>query len=237
MSDEPATSTMESLLARATLFRRLSREDRSRLAAVTVARSYRRGDVVFQEGDDSTHLFTVLSGRVKAVKLTPSGQEAILEIFGAGDPLGAVAVYEGRPYPASAVVMEDASCLRIERAAFFALLEEHPSLVRGVLSGLNLRLVELTRRITELMGGRVENRLARLLVRLGREFGQPAGEGREGLFIPMSLTRQELADMTGTTVETCIRVMSRWSRDRIVATEDEGFRILDSAALDLLAQS
>jgi CRP/FNR family transcriptional regulator len=234
MEDDGATRTIESLLARAALFRRLSHEDRRRLARVTVVKSYQRGDVVFREGEDALHLYTVLNGRVKAVKLMPSGQEVILEIFGAGDPLGAVAVYEGRPYPASAVVMAEAACLRIERAAFFALLEEHPTLVRGVLSGLNLRLVELTRRITELMGGRVENRLARLLVRLGREFGQPA---KGGLFVPMSLTRQELADMTGTTVETCIRVMSRWSKDNLVLTEEGGFRIVNLTALELLAQS
>jgi CRP-like cAMP-binding protein len=234
MADDEATRTIEALLARATLFRRLSREDRGRLAAVTVAKSFQRGDAVFREGEESLHLYTVLSGRVKAVKLTPSGQEAILEIFGPGDPLGAVAVYEGRPYPASAVVMEETACLRIDRTAFFALLEEHPTLVRGVLSGLNLRLVELTRRITELMGGRVENRLARLLVRLGREFGRPEDEG---LFVPMTLTRQELADMTGTTVETCIRIMSRWSKEGLVLTVEEGFRVPDPAALELLAQS
>lgn len=227
-------STIESLLARATLFRKLSVEDRRRLAAVTVAKSYRRGDVVFREGDESTHLYTVLNGRIKVVKLTQGGQEAILEIFGAGDPLGAVVAYEGRPYPASAIVMEDATCLQIERNAYFALLEEHPSLVRGVLSGLNLRLVELTRRITELMGGRVENRMARLLMRLGQEFGRPEPGG---IFVPMSLTRQEIADMTGTTVETCIRVMSRWSKDGLVLTEDKGFRILDPDALALLAWS
>lgn len=227
-------SSVETLLSHATLFRTLSLEDRRRLAAVTTAASFHKGDAIFREDEDSTYLYTVLNGRVKIVKLTPSGQEAILEVFGPGDPLGAVVAYEGRPYPASAVALEDTTCLRIERGAFFSLLEQHPSLVRGVLSGLNLRLVELTKRITELTGGRVENRIARLFVRLSREFGRPE---RGGTFIPMALTRQELADMTGTTVETCIRIMSRWGKDGVVRTEADGFVVLDDEALGILSQS
>lgn len=227
-------SSVEELLSRATIFRTLSLENCRLLAAVTVACSFRRGEFIFREDDDATYLYSVLNGRVKMVKLTPAGQEAILEVFGPGDPLGAVAVYEGRPYPASAVVLEDATCLRIERGAFFSLLEKHPSLVRSVLSGLNLRLVELTKRITELTGGRVENRIARLFVRLSREFGRSE---RGGTFIRMALTRQELADMTGTTVETCIRVMSRWTKEGVIRTEDDGFVVLQPEVLQLLSQS
>jgi CRP/FNR family transcriptional regulator, nitrogen oxide reductase regulator len=227
-------SSVEELLSHATIFRTLSLENRRRLAAVTVACSFRRGDYIFREEDESSYLYSVLNGRVKIVKLTPAGQEAILEVFGPGDPLGAVAVYEGRPYPASAVVLEDATCLRIDRGAFFSLLEKHPSLVRSVLSGLNLRLVELTKRITELTGGRVENRIARLFVRLSREFGRSE---RGGTFIRMALTRQELADMTGTTVETCIRVMSRWTKEGVIRTEDDGFVVLQPEVVQLLSQS
>jgi len=227
-------SSVEALLSHATIFRTLSLENRRLLAAVTVACSFRKGDYIFREGEEPTYLYTVLNGRVKIIKLTPSGHEAILEVFGPGDPLGAVAVYENQPYPASAVAMEDATCLRIERGAFFSLLERHPSLVRSVLSGLNLRLVELTKRITELTGGRVENRIARLFVRLSREFGRTEERGTR---IPMSLTRQELADMTGTTVETCIRVMSRWTKEGILETEEAGFIVLQPEALLFLSQS
>lgn len=227
-------SSVEALLSHATLFRTLSLENRRLLAAVTVACTFRKGESIFCEGEDSNHLYTVLNGRVKIVKLTPAGQEAILEVFGPGDPLGAVAAYEGRPYPASAVAMEDATCLRIERGAFFSMLEQHPTLVRSVLSGLNLRLVELTKRITELTGGRVENRIARLFVRLSREFGRSE---RGGTFVPLALTRQELADMAGTTVETCIRVMSRWTKEGVIRTEEDGFVILEPKAISFLSQS
>jgi CRP-like cAMP-binding protein len=160
--------------------------------------------------------------------MTPSGKDIILEIFGPGDPLGAVAVYEGRPFPASAVALEDTACILVPRAAFFALLEAHPSLVRGLLLGLTHRLVELTNRLTDLTGGRVEARFARLFLKLAQDLGRPVPDGT---FIPLALSRQELADMTGTTIETCIRIMSRWGKEDIVRTEKEGFVVLDKAAL------
>ena len=216
------------MLAQISLFGRVNAEDRDRLAAVAQLRNYDRGDSVFQEGDPSDFFLIVVTGRVKVFKRTPSGNDRILEIFGPGGPLGAVAAYEARPYPASAEAMETTTCLLIPRQAFFALLEQHPSLVRGLLGSLSHRLVELTTRLAELTGGRVESRFARLFLKLADQLGRPE---RGGVFIPLPLARQELADLTGTTIETCIRIMSRWGKDDIVRTEKEGFVVLDKAAL------
>ena len=168
----------------------------------------------------------IVSGRVKVFKSTPAGKEIILEIFGAGDPLGAVAVYERVPFMASALTLEDTQCLRIEQSAFFRLLEQDPELVRGLLSGLTIRLAELTRRLAELTGARVEVRFARLFLKLCDQIGRP---DHGGLFVAMPLSRQELADLTGTTIETAIRIMSRWQRDGVLHTEKDGFVILDRA--------
>src|SRR5690606_39222953 len=118
-------------------------------------------------------------------------KDVILEVFGKGDPLGAVAAYGGRPFPASASALEDTTCVVIPRPAFFRLLEEHPSLVRGLLMGMTVRLVELTNRVAELSGSRIEPRFARLFLKLAREMGREQG-GRT--FVPLALSRQELAD-------------------------------------------
>jgi CRP-like cAMP-binding protein len=114
---------------------------------------------------------------VKIVKMTPAGKDVILEIFGTGDPFGAVAAYEGRPFPVSAIALEDTVCLVTPRPEFFSLLETHPSLVRGLLLGLTQRLVELTNRLTEMTGGRVEARFARLFLKLGENVGRAGGDG------------------------------------------------------------
>ena len=219
-------------LRKSAVFRRLGAEDRQRLAAVAHLKQFAKGDTIFDEGDPSDLFYTVVSGRVKITKKTPAGKDIILEIFGPGDPFGAVAAYKETPFPASAIALEDTRCLLIQRGPFFALLEEQPTLVRGLLLGLTHRLVELTQRLAELTGGHVEDRFARLFLKLGRDLGQPCADGT---FVPVHLSRQELADMTGTTIETCIRIMSRWGKDGIVRTKKDGFIVVDRASLKTLA--
>lgn len=217
------------MLRRITLFRRLTPVARARVAEVAHVRSYDRGELIFAEGAPGDVFIAIVTGRVKVFKSTPAGKEIILEIFGAGDPLGAVAVYEGVPFPASALTLEPTQCLRIEQAAFFRLLEQDPTLVRGLLSGLTIRLAELTRRLAELTGARVEARFARLFLKLCDQIGRPE---RGGVFVAMPLSRQELADLTGTTIETAIRIMSRWQKEDVLHTEKDGFVVIDRAALD-----
>jgi CRP/FNR family transcriptional regulator, nitrogen oxide reductase regulator len=227
------TSVDEALRA-SSIFRKVGPEDRVRLAAVAHIKDYARGDVIFRESDPSDIFYTVIAGRVKVFKMLPTGKDVILEIFGVGDPLGAIAAYEGRPFPASAMAIEDTRCLTLPRREFFMLLEHHPSLVRGLLYGMTQRLVELTNRVAQLSGGKVEARLARLFLKLADGSGRAE---RGGLFVPLALSRQELADMTGTTIETCIRVMSRWGKDGVLITEKEGFLVLDRATLEAAASA
>lgn len=226
------TSQVLDLLSRAPIFHRLKPEDRGRIAAVSRVAAYARGAPIFSEGDPSDCFYVVIAGRVKVSKSTPSGKELILEIFGAGDPLGAVAVYEGFPFPATALALEETTCVLIPREAFFRLLETHPTLVRGFLLGLTTRLMELTNRLADLTGTRVESRMARLFLKLSEQSGRPDPRGE---LIPGVLSRQELADLTGTTIETAIRIMSRWHKQHLVHTEKDGFVIVDRHALEGLA--
>jgi CRP/FNR family transcriptional regulator len=225
---------LEDVLRQTTIFRRLSVDDRQRLAAVARLQTYEKGALLFSEGDGSDELYIVVTGRVKVFKTTARGTDVILEIFGPGDPVGAVAVYESRRYPASAMTLEPTTCVLIPRQAFFSLLETYPTLVRGLLTGLTHRLMELTNRLAELSGGRVEARLARFFLKLAADVGQARADGT---FIPLTLSRQELADMIGTTIETAIRIMSRWGKENLVRTEKDGFTVVDRTALESMAQS
>ncbi len=219
---------IEAVLRVNPLYRKLSEEDRRRLAEVAQLRSFARGETLFAEGDPSELLHTIIDGRVKVVKVLPVGREVILEILGPGDPVGAIAALESRPYPATAVALEPASCILIRSAAFFHLLETCPSLVRGLLVGLSFRLIQLTQRIAEVAGGRVEVRFARLFLKLAERMGQPRDGG---VFIPLPLSRQDLADLTGTTIETAIRIMSRWGKEGRTLTERDGFLVPDPGLL------
>lgn len=223
---------LEAVLAATPVFQKLSPQDRHTVARAATLKRYQKGQTIFEQAAPSDAFYTIASGRVKIFKMLPTGKDMILEVFGLGDPLGAVAAYDGRPFPASAVALEDTTCVVIPRPVFFRLLEEHPSLVRGLMLGLTVRLVELTNRLAEMSGTRIEPRFARLFLKLAAEMGRPE---RGGTLIPLPLSRQELADMTGTTIETAIRIMSRWGKEEIVQTAKDGFVVLDRRTLEATA--
>ncbi len=155
-----------SVLKGLALFSRLGDEELTHLAGVARLARYAKGRTLFCEGDPSDTVITIVSGRVKVFKSLPSGNDVILHLLGPGDPVGTVATYEGLPFPASAVALEPTSCLLLGEREFFALIERHPALARGLLAGLTHRLMELTGRIAELTGGQVEPRFARLFLKM-----------------------------------------------------------------------
>lgn len=227
-SSRSLLGTTHEALAGFPIFRQLSPVALRRLANVSEVRTFERSETVFEEGERAAALVTVLSGRIKIFQRTPVGRNLILEVAGPGETAGAVAAYEGRPYQASAMALEPTRCLFTPRRDFGLLLEHSPILLRGVLSGLDRKLGEMTSRLCQASTSSVEARFARLFLRFANDVGRL---DRGGTFIPLKLTRQELADLTGTTVETAIRIMSRWQRLHLLHTETDGFVVMSRQGL------
>ncbi|HUJ12343.1 MAG TPA: Crp/Fnr family transcriptional regulator [Thermoanaerobaculia bacterium] len=213
------------------LFASLRAVDRSELEPLCRVRDFEKDEVVFREGDAAERIHLLVKGRVKIVKAAGS-RDIIIEILGDGEPVGAVAVFERRPFPASAIALEPSTILSIPEREFFALLERRPDMTRHLLAGLSRRLMQVNKRIAD-MTGSAESRTARLFVTLADRVGVARGEGT---FIPLPLSRQELADLIGTTLETAIRLMSRWQKDEIVITEKGGFLLPDVNAVREIAE-
>lgn len=210
------------------LFQSLRPGERESLRPLVRLKSYEEAETIFREGDPALAFHFILGGRVKVVKAAPDGRDVILEIFGPGDPVGAIAAYEERAFPATAVALEACTMLSLPRQEFFATLAANPILARGLLQGLTRRMIELTRKLAE-RSSRVEFRIARLFLTLADRVGRPDGKA---FVIPVPLSRQEIADLVGTTQETAIRIMSRWNKDHLVLTEDDHFRIPDRRKLE-----
>lgn len=208
----------------------LRAEDRAALAPLCQLQAHEKGARIFEEGEPALFIHFLFVGRVKIVKAAPE-RDLILEILGPGEPVGAVAVFERRAFPASAIALEPCGVLSIPEREFFGLLEKRPEITRRLLAGLTLRLMALNRRLADTTGS-VEYRAARLFSTLGERVGQ---KHSDGLFIPIHLSRQEIADLVGTTIETAIRVMSRWEKEGLVHTDRKGFLIRDAAALGQIA--
>ncbi|MDX1585014.1 MAG: Crp/Fnr family transcriptional regulator [Thermoanaerobaculia bacterium] len=200
----------------------LREEDREELAPLCHVRGYEKGATIFNEGENAEFIHFVYIGRVKIVKAV-GVRDLILEIIEPGEPIGAVAAFEGRPFPATAITLEPSGILSIPSDSFFRLLETRPMITRRLLAGLTLRLMSLNKRLAD-MTGSVEHRVASLMTTLAGRLGEKRDSG---VFVPLALSRQEIADLAGTTIETAIRVMSRWQKEGIVLTETEGFLIPD----------
>lgn len=198
----------------------LRKEDREALAPLCKLRGFEKGEVIFHEGDPADRIHFVYLGRVKIVKAA-GGRDVILEILGPGEPVGAVAVFEKRPFPAGAVTLEPSSILSIPEREFFVLLESRPQMMRHLLAGLTYRLMMVNKRLAD-MTGSAEYRAARLFLTLADRVGL---QNEKGTFVPLPLSRQEIADLIGTTLETAIRLMSRWQKDEIVITDKGGFLV------------
>ena len=201
-------------------------------SGVLSVRLYRRGEPIVKEDTASQVLHTITRGAAKTFKSTPAGRTIGIEISGPGSPLLPGAVVDGSPLPASAVAVEPTVCVIARREDLVGLLERQPSLARELLLEVNTRLMTLMTRAAELAGCRIEARLARVLLALADKLGQTEGST---IVVNLPLSRQDLADLAATTIETCIRVMSRWDREGLVRRERRGFVLHDPEALERLA--
>ncbi|MBI4590026.1 MAG: Crp/Fnr family transcriptional regulator [Candidatus Rokubacteria bacterium] len=227
------TKAVGALLRANAIFRGVPAKEIEALIRVTQTESRRPREFLFMEGDPSLWLYIVNSGRVKILKHSRAGKDVVLELLGPGEIFGGIAVLEKRPYPATAQAMETTEVLKIPRDGLLALSDRHPSIVREMALMIGQRLRTAHEAVKSLAVEPVEPRLAATLMRLADREGKPS---RAGVELPYHLTRQGLADMAGTTVETTIRVVSRWIKEGLVV-DDSGRLVLKKPdALRALAQ-
>src|SRR5262245_6647415 len=184
-------------LASTPIFQALPAPLRARVADMATLQELEKGELLWNTGDPAESLTVIVGGRVKVVRHAEAA-DVILEMFGPGDAVGAVAVYNEIPYPATAIAMEPTLLLKLPRREWFDLLERDPKFARGVLLAMTRLNMALTRRLTAMHGTRIPTRIASLFLSLADRMGRATAEGTE---IPLALSRQEIAESVGTTVE------------------------------------
>ena len=207
------------------VFSGLSEDELDELAGLTMERNFTPGEFVFWEGDAPDWFYMVAAGRIKVLKHSSMGKEFIVAFFNPGEMFGEVAVFEDKPYPASAQSVVETRVLGIRRQDFIAFLARRPEVALRIISVLGGRLRDAQGRLKDLAGERVEQRLARTLLMLSTKHGSS-----------LSFTRQEIADMAGTTIETAIRSMSQLKRRGIIRSARRKIDILDEVKLRLLSE-
>jgi CRP-like cAMP-binding protein len=202
------------------------------IVAATHEKEFARRQTIFIEGAPCRQVLLILSGCVKTTQLGPSGCEVILRLSGPGELVGALELYLGSNNLVTARTTQPTTALVWDTTTFEAVSDRFPTLRRNTARLLGLRLQELEERFREISTQKVAPRLSHQLLRLSSQLRQHSKGALE-----ISLSREELAQLTGTTLFTVSRLLSQWERLGIVSTRREGVIVRNLQALTELSET
>lgn len=207
---------------------RLTPEERAALEPLLRRRQVKRGETLFEQGEEPEWFLLMHTGTIKICRSSGLGRDVILELLFPGDMCGALCALDNRPYPVSAVALEDAEVSRIAREDFLTLAARMPSILAKSVPDCQEKMRQQRQMLVGMAVERAEQRAARILLLLMTRLGERTPKG---LRAPMVLDRQEFSELIGTTVETAIRVLSRMRKDGIILEEKHHFLVLDEDRL------
>jgi CRP/FNR family transcriptional regulator, cyclic AMP receptor protein len=197
------------LLGQASLFRDLTPEKLKVLADRTVTRRYRRGQLMFQEGEPAHSLFLIAEGSVKVFLTSPEGDSVILVTLGPGDAFGELALIDGNPRSASAEALQDTVALELGRNEFLTAMAEEPRVAEAVIVTLGSILRRLTEQAADLVFLDLHGRIAKLLLQMSNDVGK---QTVDGIALDLHLTQSEIASMVGGSRQSVNQVLRSFER-------------------------
>lgn len=216
------------LLKAIPLFSGLNQDLIETVAEKVLDRRYKKGMLIFLEGEPGDSIFVIYSGKVKLTMSSEEGQEKIILILQAGDLLGEVVLFDSGPYPVTAEVIEDSHIGSLGVKEVDELLLVNPDLSINLLKIMSKRLRQLQRQIKNLALKDAYGRLASRLFKLGREYGVDIEEGKQ---IKVALTHQELANFIGTSRETVSRILREFEKEGAISVKRQIVTITDEKKL------
>lgn len=234
MSDRPERPSVISTLKSSTIFNALTSVDIDELAKVSHMAYAERGETIWFRGDQVDFFGLVGSGFVKMVRSFSTGQEATAEIMGPGQLFGLLGVIDGQGCPLVARSVCHCWYLKIPKDKISPIYEERVVFKDQLMRRTTQRFRQTTDVLAKMSSGRVEERIALVLVLLSESYGR---KGEDGLDIQVPLTRQDIAEMAGTTVESTIRTMSAWQKQGMIKSDHMIITILDEHALEDLLRT
>lgn len=213
----------------------LSGTDRQRMLDELTEAHYEKDQYIFREGDPTEYFHIVKEGAVKCIKSSPEGKQCTLKMLMPGDLFCCdAAAFDGARHPGTAKPMGKVSVLRMRKQSYFDMLRRNPEAAMEVIRYLGNRLHEAQEKAKVLALDRADQRLAALLVDMAERSGIKEAHGFR---LAVRLTRQDMADMVGTTTETAIRIIGRFKRDHLVSGTANRLIVRDLARLKALAST
>lgn len=221
------------LVAGFPIFSGLSPEELDALLAESKSHRHPKGSDVFTQGEPALSFFVLVEGRVRAVKLTPDGGQVVVRFVGPGEIFGVAPAIGVSDYPATANAVVDSLSLSWPVSAWPRLIAKYPSLAGRTMQAVGARLQDAHDRIIEMSTEQVEQRVARTLLRLAQQAGRKV---EQGVQIDFPISRQDVAEMTGTTLHTVSRILSAWEARGLVEGGRQRIVIKQPHQLFLMAE-
>jgi CRP-like cAMP-binding protein len=194
---------------------------------------YAKNSAVFEQGEEAHSFFLLLHGHVRASKTTPAGQQIVVRYVTPGETFGVARAIGLTKYPATATAVDDSVALAWPSTAWPRLVAQHPSLAANTLQMVGSRLQETHTRVVEMSTQQVERRIAHALLRLAKQAGRKSEQGVE---IDFPISRQDVAEMTGTTLHTVSRTLSAWEQQGLIEGGRQRIVLRDPHKLFRLAE-
>lgn len=221
-----------SLVAKLPLFSGVAADELDAILQEARAVRVAKNGHVFEQGEEAHSFFLLLHGHVRASKVTPAGEQVVVRYVGPGETLG-VATAIGLPrYPATATAVDDSIVLAWPSAAWPRLVQRYPSLATNTLQTVGSRLQETHTRVIEMSTQQVEQRVAHALLRLAKQSGRKV---EAGVAIDFPISRQDIAQMTGTTLHTVSRLLSGWEQRGLIESGRQKIVLREPHQLVVLA--
>lgn len=202
----------------------LNDKDRDRLLQHARKEEYGKGELIFREGAKPAGIFYIQSGTVKKYKIDNTGREYIFYVAGTGELIGYHAVLADEPYPDAAATLENCIISFIPTADFFSVLDRSPALSRQLLKTLSHEFAVLINNLSVFAQRPVKERIAIALIVLREKFKQRTEEGQP---IMISMSRDDIANIAGTTRENVARFLSEFKQEDIIQTIGRKILIAD----------
>jgi len=222
-----------SLVANMPLFAGLEPSELDGILSEARSVRYAKGSPVFEQGEDPQSFFLLLHGHVRASKMTPAGQQVVVRYVTPGEIFGVAMAIGLSKYPATATAVDDSVVLAWPSAAWPRLVAQHPALAANTLQTVGARLQESHTRVIEMSTQQVERRVAHALLRLAKQAGRKVEHGVE---IDFPISRQDIAEMTGTTLHTVSRTLSAWEQQGLIEGGRQRIVLRDPHRLFQLAE-
>jgi CRP-like cAMP-binding protein len=223
---------MESVQGR--VFGGLSADARREILDAAFTKNLTAREALAREGEPAAAFYLVVVGHLKLSKAAPDGREVIARFIGPGDPFAGIVLLNHPTYPLSAFAVEPARVLGWSKHILVELANRHPQLRANIVAEITRHMTDALDRVSELTTERVPQRVARTLLRLAEHDGHRRGDAVE---IAHPVTRQELADLIGTTLFTVSRLLSAWEAQGLVQSSRGRVTVLDVAGLETLTRS